>query len=703
MGNSSSSSSASASRRAKKQQQQQEQQRITKDYSAEGKKAFLESTAGTPDDLVAGIANLSVSEKSAAPSRGPATAVAVAASASKKSAYQVTVKAPVRKAGQRQERLMSEGLENQTAVQATRPGDRPAYPSKKWSPEEDELLRNAVEEYSGKNWKAIAERVPNKTHLQCLQRWKKVLQPGLIKGHWTEEEDNMLRSLVDESGNTSWVAVAKYIPGRTAKQCRERWSLNLDPNINREPWTAEEDQQLMNLHNNFGNKWAEISGYMNGRTENAVKTRYKSLVRAQQKQWTPSEDRVVVDAKATANNRWVAIASQLPGRSKNAVRQRWKYLITEYPELEDIVVNDPTYALRLPDYMKNAFHESHSIHKEMRPKDTRLQHNSPDGYTFAQRALATHPPIDEQSVHMYQDPALVPPAGLTMEEMILQPGLDHPDFHNHSQLPADPAQMHQQHPHHASMNRASYSNMSEHTDLGTPPPYSGHSNDHTSDSSYYSSSNADSNTEWHSATGTPSTYSTDGEASHQLDGSCGYEASPEHRPIKSEPISQYYISEEATSMATNTTTSMASHQAVKYEPFQTTGRPLPTDNLFIDDFGADLLHSDPAFDAHAKHIHDNISSHNSQGPTIQQHNYPNHVYAHVPGMESVQYSHSLHNMAEPSSYPQRVNETTHLRGADGYLAQHPSHSASSMTSDDQFMLMDALQDTPAEYALTSRS
>ncbi len=42
---------------------------------------------------------------------------------------------------------------------------------RKWTAEEDELLRVAVESNDGKNWKIIAECVPGRNHVQCLQRY----------------------------------------------------------------------------------------------------------------------------------------------------------------------------------------------------------------------------------------------------------------------------------------------------------------------------------------------------------------------------------------------------------------------------------------------------------------------------------------------------------------------------------------------------
>lgn len=101
---------------------------------------------------------------------------------------------------------------------------------KRWTQEEDERLREAVGRHGERNWKSIAEEVPGRNHTQCLQRWTKVLAPGLVKGHWRPDEDELLKELVAE-GRKNWGQVATRIPGRTSKQCRERWYNHLDPSI----------------------------------------------------------------------------------------------------------------------------------------------------------------------------------------------------------------------------------------------------------------------------------------------------------------------------------------------------------------------------------------------------------------------------------------------------------------------------------------
>jgi hypothetical protein len=154
---------------------------------------------------------------------------------------------------------------------------RKAVP-RRWTKEEDEALRKAVRMHQEKNWKAIAARVPGRNHTQCLQRWTKVLAPGLVKGHWSKYEDDLLKSLV-ASENKNWGEVAAKIPGRTSKQCRERWHNHLDPSIIRGAYTLEEDRIIIEAQAKLGNRWSVIAAMLPGRTEDAVKIRWKSHCR----------------------------------------------------------------------------------------------------------------------------------------------------------------------------------------------------------------------------------------------------------------------------------------------------------------------------------------------------------------------------------------------------------------------------------------
>ncbi|CAB1113075.1 MYB [Ectocarpus sp. CCAP 1310/34] len=149
---------------------------------------------------------------------------------------------------------------------------------RRWQPEEDKKLTLAVKESGEKDWKSIALKVGSRNHVQCLQRWKKVLRPGLVKGQWDAEEDAALMKLATAPFK-NWGVLSQSMSGRTSKQCRERWCHHLDPSINKGAYTEEEDKIIIETQAKLGNRWSQIAARLPGRTENSIKIRCKALQR----------------------------------------------------------------------------------------------------------------------------------------------------------------------------------------------------------------------------------------------------------------------------------------------------------------------------------------------------------------------------------------------------------------------------------------
>ena len=149
----------------------------------------------------------------------------------------------------------------------------------KWTKEEDELLRTAVQNIGERKWRQVSTLVPGRTSIQCLHRWTKVLKPGRVKGSWTPEEDQLLRDWVQTEGPNKWSQCALKIAGRSGKQCRERWMNSLSPEVRRGDWEPAEDEILLHEFERLGARWTEIAKALPGRTDNAIKNRFYSNIR----------------------------------------------------------------------------------------------------------------------------------------------------------------------------------------------------------------------------------------------------------------------------------------------------------------------------------------------------------------------------------------------------------------------------------------
>jgi hypothetical protein len=178
------------------------------------------------------------------------------------------------------------GLNPSIALMAGRTG--------RWAQDEDSKLENAVQMHGDNDWVATTALVPGRTKRQCRKRWQDVLDASIERtrtGRWAEDEDSKLKDAVQLRGNKIWVTVAAHVPGRTKKQCWSRWHNALNPSIALTPgrtgkWAEDEDSKLkcaVQMH--YGKDWAAITALVPGRSRKQCKERWKKVC------WIPASIR----------------------------------------------------------------------------------------------------------------------------------------------------------------------------------------------------------------------------------------------------------------------------------------------------------------------------------------------------------------------------------------------------------------------------
>lgn len=99
-----------------------------------------------------------------------------------------------------------------------------------------------------------------------------------LRRKFTPEEDKRLTKLISLNGSRRWDQIALLMPGRTGRQCRDRFHNYLRPTLKNGPWTQEEDLLLQQKVSEIGRHWNKISRFFNGRSANNIKNRWYTYI-----------------------------------------------------------------------------------------------------------------------------------------------------------------------------------------------------------------------------------------------------------------------------------------------------------------------------------------------------------------------------------------------------------------------------------------
>ncbi|EAX79614.1 Myb-like DNA-binding domain containing protein [Trichomonas vaginalis G3] len=102
--------------------------------------------------------------------------------------------------------------------------------------------------------------------------------PVLYRKRFTAEEDELLRKLAKDNTNKTWRDIAKHLPGRSATQCRDRYNQYLFPSVVSKPWSDEEDRIIVEKYKQYGPHWSKISEFLPGRSGSNIKNRWNGAL-----------------------------------------------------------------------------------------------------------------------------------------------------------------------------------------------------------------------------------------------------------------------------------------------------------------------------------------------------------------------------------------------------------------------------------------
>lgn len=106
---------------------------------------------------------------------------------------------------------------------------------------------------------------------------------GRTKRHFSYDEDQRLKALVEQYGTNQWGTIAKELGNRNPRQVRDRYRNYLAPDVVKAEWTIQEDKTLIALCQTHGKVWAQLTKYFPGRTDVDLKNHFNKLNRHAQK------------------------------------------------------------------------------------------------------------------------------------------------------------------------------------------------------------------------------------------------------------------------------------------------------------------------------------------------------------------------------------------------------------------------------------
>lgn len=205
----------------------------------------------------------------------------------------------------------------------------PKFRRGKWSEEEDDALLESAREHNFQNWERIAiDSDLQRSMFQCFLHYQTTYtDTERSMERFSKEEDERILKLVKEYRQGSvipWSKIAKHFTNRNKQTVYYRYTFSLNPNINRERFSVEEDCIFLAAVQQYGMNFGLIAKELPNRTLVQLRAHYANVLQRNStlNPWTVEEDKMVLKLH-TEGKTWAEMAKVIDQHNRQQIRQRW--------------------------------------------------------------------------------------------------------------------------------------------------------------------------------------------------------------------------------------------------------------------------------------------------------------------------------------------------------------------------------------------
>lgn len=158
---------------------------------------------------------------------------------------------------------------------------------------------------------------------------------------WTYEEDQILIKLAEQYGEKRWKDISFNFQNKNALQCFSRYK-RIRPGIVKGSWTKEEDRMILALVNQHGKCWSKISKAMTTRNGKQIRDRFLNVLdtEIQKGKFTKSEDIKLLHLYSQLGAKWATIAKFFPNRTADMIKNRFHSSIKKKFDTKEFKINN---------------------------------------------------------------------------------------------------------------------------------------------------------------------------------------------------------------------------------------------------------------------------------------------------------------------------------------------------------------------------